>query len=764
MKRLIFVFFAGLTCLVLVSFAFAEDNLQDLNNPPDSKDIVKDKGGPGFRIPLVSALLNLKTVSAKVPQTPNWDALTLYATRLARPITRLDEVPVNVTIKDKDYFWENTPKTFQEAVQDTEGVILYDTVGNGLDTTFGLRGFPESDAAVFLLDGVRINEVDGGAVSYPLIVMDDIDYLEIDRGSSSPIYGSGAFSGVVHLRTRKPSDKLIHLFGGLEFSSFKGIRFNQGVDGSIPDKLTPFNGKWTYYFDGGRNVISEGFKDNDESRLTHFNIKAGYELPDNQGGIRVGVKHVEDYISNPGEQTLSQYHANPQGSNKPLDFNAQKSTIVQIDADKKFWDDKITASIMNSWRFWDSTFQNTFGTFFDWANGYNPDTHRIFQKSRERDLVWQLEYADEWNSWLTNKSSIGMEYRKSLDQARQMNAFQGVVRWNDGPDTDRVANYENLGLFWGTTVGLFEKLHVRYGMRHDFHWLKSQDYVAPVANLSRRWNKSTLSIGGTYQPFKFIDIFGNYSQGFRVPTISDIAPFSMGIATDLQPEKSDSYEVGARLRYKKRYSFKFSFFLTDVKNEIVYDNMAVTAATPFGRNTNVGETRRKGVELRFDTNPIDEFYLYSSYTWTSARVRSTSGAGGPVDGRALGQVPANRMTYGATIVPFKRLGAPFDGLRFSMDGVFTGRQHPQSYESTSEANLMATGYWIKSFSIWNLKLSYELKGMQIYFKVNNLFDEKYFSRAISAQSFGTAIYPAGRYLFVNRGAPREFVWGTKYEF
>ena len=50
------------------------------------------------------------------------------------------------------------------------------------------------------------------------------------------------------------------------------------------------------------------------------------------------------------------------------------------------------------------------------------------------------------------------------------------------------------------------------------------------------------------------------------------------------------------------------------------------------------------------------------------------------------------------------------------------------------------------------------------FKVNNLFDARYYSRAYNGTSSGTAIYPSGSYTWVNPGAPREYVIGTRWEF
>jgi vitamin B12 transporter len=708
-------------------------------------------------------LKNTEDPEVEIPRPVQKSEKVVFASRVSQPITPLEEVPANVTLKGREFFWNKVPATFQEAVQDAEGVILYDQVGNGLDMNFGLRGFPESFAATFLLDGVRINEVDGGAVTLPLILMDDMESIQIDRGSASPIYGSGAFAGVVHLTTQKPSDKLMHLFGGLEFSSFQGVRFNQGVSGSIPDKISPLKGKWTYYFNGGRSGWSEGFRDNNEFHSSHFNIKTGYELPDNQGGIRVGVKHIEAYLANPGELTLAQYHANSKASNKPLDYRRLDNTILQLDADKKFWDERITASIFNSWRLNRLELQTTSGSFTDFLNGYDPNTQRVTQKSRETDLVWQIDYQDSWTSWLSNKSSIGMEYRWSRDQALNLNAFQGVIT-DDPPDADRIAHYQNTALFWRETLGLWERLFITAGMRHDIHDLTTQDYLNAMNNLSRRWDKSTVTVGTTFKPCSTTDVFWNYSQGFITPSISDINPFGSNATIDLQPTESDSYEVGMRFRHHDWFAFKTSFFLIDMKNEVVFDSSAITADSPFGQNTNLGASRRKGLELRGDMAPFKELYLYTSYARTSARVRETDGDGIPFDNRSLGQVPEHRITFGATLVPLRRLGEPWDGFKISVDGVFTGKQHPTAYESTTEDLLQDTGYWIKSFSVWNFKVSQEWRGWQIYFKVNNIFDQEYFGRAVSATSFGTSIYPFGNYLFVTPGAPREYVWGLRWGF
>src|SRR3989338_5623920 len=101
--------------------------------------------------------------------------VTVIASRLPSFQQKLNDMPSNITYKDKTELNKTHPATFQDAVRDAEGVVLYDEVGNGADTTFSLRGFNSSSAVIFLVDGVRGNEVDGDSVTFPFIDMTGLE-------------------------------------------------------------------------------------------------------------------------------------------------------------------------------------------------------------------------------------------------------------------------------------------------------------------------------------------------------------------------------------------------------------------------------------------------------------------------------------------------------------------------------------------------------------------------------------------------------------
>ncbi|MBI4549478.1 MAG: TonB-dependent receptor [Candidatus Omnitrophica bacterium] len=688
----------------------------------------------------------------------------VIASRLQNVKKDIREVPSNVTYIGEEDLELAQPLRFQDAVEEIEGATFFDSVGNGWDSSFGLRGFSGSNSIVFLVDGVRVNEVDGSAMNFHLIPMNDVESIQVERGSASPVYGSNAFAGVVNVTTGQPSDKPVKAFGSLEGSSFGGLNFNQGLSGTLEDRVTPLGGKFKYYFNGGRDV-GDGWRENSEWRITQFDVKTAYELAEEQGRFYVNVKHVDDAISNPGELTFQQAQDRMEQTNKPLDGRDLRNTVIQIGGDKKFWDDHLTASVMNSWRPLLLHFFSTSGTFTD--PPFNPDTDLITVKSNDQNLITQLRYEDYWREELFNETLIGMEFRDESLHSVEQDAFGGNVVESSPRETERGVSAYNTALFWRETLKFYDKIIPYVGMRHDFNWLETHDFLTPSDSLSRRWRESTVSAGLTVRPVPFADLFVNYSEGFRVPAISDVTPFGGTVSTSVNPETSKSYETGTRLRYKEVAAYKTSFFLIDLEDEIVFDSTAIGPTAPFGQNINISKSRRVGLEQRVDLNPAKEIRLFASHTWMRSYVRETGPGGTPFDDRSLGQIPENRFTLGTTLTPLARFGEPYDGLKMRFGGVFTGRQHPQSFESASQATLNATGgagHYIKPFAVFNFLISYEWKEKMIYFKINNLFDEKYYSRAVNATSFGTALYPFGTYTFVNPGAPREFVLGTKWEF
>lgn len=728
----------------------------DLQAAPIKKEVV-----PAVSTISSEDLADLPSASTRPPLS-----VTVVGSRIPTNTQKLTDIPANVSYKSKTDLDALRLLTFQDAIRDQEGVNFFDNTGNGIDATLVLRGMSAS-RTIFLVDGVRVNEMDSNGMTFPLLVMDDLESIQIDRGSASQIYGSDAFAGVVNLTSGQFRQKPLSHFGGLDWSSFHGLRFYEGISGTLNDKVTPVGGKFKYYFRGGRNVSDqEGYRANAEYRITSFDLKTEYELPDEKAALRFGLKHVDDAVANPGELTFQQFQEMPRHTHKPWDGRKFKNTIVQLSGDAKWWDDRILTQFFSSQRYNQRHSVTTSASFGDTQRPGLPNTDFLTLQSKEFNHILQAQYEDQWNE-VHNKTLLGTEFRRGSSTATARDAIGGKPEDQFETETDRNAHAKNFGFFWRETLDFYEKVVPYVGMRHDWHWIQTANQLNISQNATPRWHDSTISTGLTVHPLQFTDLFLNYSQGFRVPTIDELVPFGGTAASDLIPEHSHSYGTGTRLRYKEISETKLSYFLIDLQDEIAFDSTAISTTAPFGQNINIGKSRRYGIELREDFKPIQEVKLYGSYTWMRAYVRETV-AGGVVDGRDFGNVPQNRFTLGTMLTPLARLGEPYDGFRLGLNGVFTGQQHPDSYQSNSQATLNATGgagHYLKPYSVWDFIAAFHWKEKEIFFKINNLFDEKYYSRAVNATVFASSvIYPAGTFSFVNPGAPREFVIGSRWEF
>lgn len=84
------------------------------------------------------------------------------------------------------------------------GVDISRTGGAGSQTSVILRG-AESDQVLVLVDGIRVSSVTTGSFDWSSISLDQIERIEVVRGSRTALYGSDAIGGIIQVFTRKNS-------------------------------------------------------------------------------------------------------------------------------------------------------------------------------------------------------------------------------------------------------------------------------------------------------------------------------------------------------------------------------------------------------------------------------------------------------------------------------------------------------------------------------------------------------------------------------
>ncbi len=128
----------------------------------------------------------------------------MTATRLSDREDPARDVPASTTVLTRAQIAASGALTVQGLLSRLAGAIFFDQVGNGIQTTFDLRGFTGGGITV-LVDGARINDPRNNAVMLETIGLDSIERIEVTRGAAAATVGGGSAAGVVNLVTRSGS-------------------------------------------------------------------------------------------------------------------------------------------------------------------------------------------------------------------------------------------------------------------------------------------------------------------------------------------------------------------------------------------------------------------------------------------------------------------------------------------------------------------------------------------------------------------------------
>ena len=189
------------------------------------------------------------------------------------------------------------------------------------------------------------------------------------------------------------------------------------------------------------------------------------------------------------------------------------------------------------------------------------------------------------------------------------------------------------------------------------------------------------------------------STGFRAPSLYQLHSRPYGNAT-LEAETSESYELGAEYLFGTG-SVKATLFDTEIDNRIDWSGS--------GYNQVPGISRVRGVELEASVALNDDWSVFGNYTYTDGRAVNIN----TLAEERLVRVPRNDFMLGVE-------GRLAEGL--------TGTLTVQHVTGLLDTNVWPTTgrSALKDYTLANLAVSYDVSdSAQVYFRVENLFDENY---------------------------------------
>lgn len=190
-----------------------------------------------------------------------------------------------VTLITKEQIAQSGAKDLSQLLTEQAGLYINGANSNpGKDKSIYLRG-AKVDHTLITIDGVPVYDPSGIGSNFDIrwLSIDNIERIEILKGSQSTLYGSDAIAGVINLITKRPEKKPAVLSGNVQYGSYNTFHANAGISGT--KKKFNYNVNYSYFHTNGINeatdtTTSDNNEDNDGYTKHNFYAAAGYAPTD----------------------------------------------------------------------------------------------------------------------------------------------------------------------------------------------------------------------------------------------------------------------------------------------------------------------------------------------------------------------------------------------------------------------------------------------------------------------------------------------------
>src|SRR5258705_448933 len=172
------------------------------------------------------------------------DAAVVTATKFPQKQSGTGKVLIVIT---SEQIMQSAGKDLSQLLNEQTGIIVNGATSNpGKDKSLFLRGATDKYTLI-LLDGVPLNEPSGvgGSFDLRLLSLNNIERIEILKGSQSTLYGSNAVAGVINIISKKATNKQPQLKGLLTYGSYNSFKGNASI--SQKTRMLDYDVNYVYY-------------------------------------------------------------------------------------------------------------------------------------------------------------------------------------------------------------------------------------------------------------------------------------------------------------------------------------------------------------------------------------------------------------------------------------------------------------------------------------------------------------------------------------
>ncbi|WP_299440996.1 TonB-dependent receptor [uncultured Aquimarina sp.] len=543
--------------------------------------------------------------------------------------------------------------------------------GAGKNLNYNIRG-GSNRQVVIRIDGVTVNDPStiSGEFDLRLLSLDQIESIEILKGASSTLYGSGAATGVINITTKSESKKAI----AAQFSSSIGTNQSQedqdydvnefvnsaSINGTIGkvNYLASFSNQFTDGLSESEKLDEDTSSQEFESdSYNKFNVyaKLGYQWNKNFKFHFFG--NLDDY-------------KNEFDVGNGIDGN-NNGTSRQV----------------RGGSFWEAKYPNGSFTFVDSYALLEREFFTDFpSRSESRVYTFDAYNKYKFGSWLYTVIGANGSYNDYNGFSASGRGEEFVQTINDNQaDFDIIDPYVNL--VYASKFGL----NINAGARLNIHSTYGNHMVYSI-------NPSfTYTFGGNY-----IKGLASYSTAYITPSLFQLFSPSFG-NTDLEPEESTTLEVGAEFSLNKTTTMSAVYFTRDQENFVDFVD---TGSFVFQYQNISDDFTTSGLEFEVSSKLMnDKMVVSGNFTYTK------------VD-ENLSRIGIPEIKFNASI-GYNISSKSFVSLSYQYNDEREGR-------FTDFTTFASEPRTLNSYGILDFYISHQLlKNMTVFAAMNNITNEDY---------------------------------------
>ncbi len=673
------------------------------------------------------------------------DEQTMVVTAAPTTVSELD-TPAAVSVVNGDEMRQAAPRVnLSESLRAVPGLQVQNRQNYAQDLQLSIRGF--GSRSTYGVRGLRIY-VDGIPATMPdgqgqtsNIDIGSVDTIEVLRGPFSALYGNSS-GGVINVTsqtgTQPPTVEASSYYG-----SFGTWHYGMKATGAVGDGSHAGDVDYTV---STNRFTTHGYRDHSGARKNLANARLGVRIND-VSKLTLLLNSVDIKANDAGGLTADEWRDNPRQSPRGDQYNTRKNTR-QTQAGLRY-ERQLSAQDDLSVMMYAGERETTQFQSIPRAPQLKP--------SHAGGVIDLTRHYQGIDTRLTHRGELlvpvtltaGLDYENMSERRK---GYENFVMVNGAPQYGEqgALRRNERNLMWNvdpylqTQWQLTDKLSLDAGVRYSSVWFDSNDYYITPGNGDDSGDASYhkwLPAGSLkYALTDAWNVYLSAGRGFETPTINELSYRSdnqSGLNFGLKPSTNDTVEIGSKTRIGNGL-FTAALFQTNTDNEIVVDSSSG------GRTSykNAGKTRRQGMELGLDQQFGESWRLKAAWTWLDATYRTNVCDDASCNGNRIPGIARNMGYASFGYQPEQGWYAGSD-IRYMSD-IMANDENTAKAPSWTVVGL-TTGY----------KWSYGRMDMDLFGRIDNLFDREYVGSVIVNESNGRYYEPApGR----NYGIGLNLAW------